>query len=163
MQMISGQLQTLKQSGNGGDVGLQILNHLRQAGERVAEITRVGCREIEKSGRDKKELGEMAEYRQNMRGRVMQNLKEYMEIFCLRKVSEFGSHFVKEITEGCSQLKEEIEGHLMNADGTFRRLNEDMRKAMIEIDKKLKQNEGRSEEFESLIQHLTIQNRQKRK
>ena len=66
-----------------------------------------------------------------------------------------------EITEGCSQLKEETEGHLMSADGTFRRLNEDMRKAMIEIDKKLKQNEGRSEEFESRIQHLTIQNQQK--
>merc|ERR1712112_379060 len=106
-------------------------------------------------------LEEMAEYWQNMRGRVMQNLKEYMEIYCLRKVSEFESHFVKEIAEGCSQFKEEIEGHLMSADGTFRRLNEDMRKAMIEIDKKFKQNEGRSEEFESRIQQLTIQNQQK--
>ena len=96
-------------------------------------------------------------------GRVMHNLKEYIEIYCLRQVSEFESHFAKEITEGCSQLKEEIEGHLMNADGTFRRLNEDMRKAMIEIDKKFEQNEGKSREFESRIQHITIQNQQKRK
>ena len=58
-------------------------------------------------------------------------------------------------------MKEEIEGHLMSADGTFRRLNEDMRKAMIEIDKKFEQNEGRSREFESRIQHLTNQNQQK--
>ena len=54
--MISGQLQTLKQSGNGGDVGLQILNYLRQDGEKVAEITRVGCQEIENPGEIRKNL-----------------------------------------------------------------------------------------------------------
>ena len=39
-------------------------------------------------------------------------------------------------------IEKEIEGHLMSADGAFRRLNEDMREAMIEIDKKFEQNEG---------------------
>ena len=47
----------------------------------------------------------MAEYWKNMRGRVMNTLKEYMEIYCLRKVNEFESRFVNEIEEGCSQFR----------------------------------------------------------
>ena len=90
---VYGQLQTLRQCGNGGDVGLQILNYLRQAGGRVAEITNVGCQEIEKSGRDNRGRVEMVDYRQNMRGRVMNTMEEYMGTFFERRMSEFGGCF----------------------------------------------------------------------
>ena len=65
--------------------------------------------------------------------------------------------------EGCSQFREEMEGHLLSADGRFRKLNEDLQQVMAAIGGKFRQNEGRSEEFESLLRKLIIQNQQNRK
>ena len=108
-----------------------------------------------------KEREEMAEHWKNVCGRVMNMLKEYMGRYCLSRLGEFGECFVVEIKEGCLQFQTEIEGHLISADGKFRKLYEDSRRAMGEIERAFKQHEERNVEFEPRIQHLTSQNQQK--
>ena len=48
---MNSQLETLKQSGIGGNVGIQILRFLKAAGVRVTELTNAECYEIENLGK----------------------------------------------------------------------------------------------------------------
>ena len=109
-----------------------------------------------------KDREEMANHWRNGRGRVMDSLREYMEIYSLRKVNEFGECFAGRIKEGCAQFKIEMERHLLNADERFGKLIEELRIAMGAIGRKFHGYDGGNAEVEYRIQHLTTRNQQKR-
>ena len=55
-----------------------------------------------------------------------------------------------------------MEGHLINADGGFRKINEDLQLMLVKIDDKFKESEGRSNEFAYILQEMADQNKQRK-
>ena len=121
-----GQLMVLKQRGVSDDVGTQIAECLMNAGARVGRINSRGFQQIANSNQTYQNREQTLIYWGELRGRVLKTLRGYMESYCDQRMNEFGSNIAQEIQIGSSNFRTEMEGYLMNADGRFMKLNEDL-------------------------------------
>ena len=95
-----------------------------------------------------------------MRSRVLHALKVTMGNYFEQKLTFMWRSIVQQITEGSSNFRMEIEGHLSNAENTFEKLNSDLRNAMSQVALKFSENDGKSAKFEGMLQALLEQNQQ---
>ena len=114
------QILSMKQSGVSGlDVGNQIAKFLQNTSVRLNEVTNRGYQQIENSNQDDYNREQALNYWKDVCSRVLQALKCLVGNYFEQKLNLMERSIARQITEGSSNFRMEIEGRLSSAELTF--------------------------------------------
>ena len=140
------------------DVGNQIVKFLQNASIRLDEVTNRGYQQIENSSQDVFNREQSLNRWKDLCNRVLNALKCLVGNYFGQTLNSMENSIARQIKEGSSNFRMEIEGYLNSADITFEKLNNDLRKVVSQVAQKFSENDGRNAKVEGMLQMLMGQN-----